>query len=304
MSGTPAIFAEDLRVRYRTKRGAWLEAVRGLTFRVEPGEIVGFLGPNGAGKSSTLKALMGFVPPSAGRCELFGLPAGSCEAKSRTGYLPEVALYYPYLSPLETLVFYGELQGLRGRPLREEAARLLEAVGLGAVGKKQNRHLSKGMLQRVGIAQSLLGSPDLLVLDEVTSGLDPLGRRELRAILKERQQAGATLFFSSHELSEVEMLCDRILLVNQGQLLEERHLPDLREELSQFSIGVAAPFDLGNLSVRVEPGDTALRLHFDSKVDLLQGLRRAHDHGVDVVDVVSREGSLEDYFVEAIGRAA
>src|SRR5262249_40345594 len=153
---------------------------------------VGFLGPNGAGKSSTLKALMGFVEPKSGSCEVFGIRAGTLDAKSRIGYLPEVAMYYPFLTPLETLTLYGELQGLRGAALKKECGDLLELVGLKEAQTKLNKNLSKGMLQRVGIAQSLLGTPDLLILDEVTSGLDPVGRKELRSLLKDRQKQGAT----------------------------------------------------------------------------------------------------------------
>lgn len=304
MPENPAVFAEELRVAYRTKKGARIEAVRGLSFQVQRGEVVGFLGPNGAGKSSTLKALMGFVPPSGGSCSVFGLPAGSREAKARTGYLPEVALYYPYLTPMETLTLYGELQGLRGRSLREEAAGLLETLGLGAVGRKQNRHLSKGMLQRVGIAQALLGEPELLVLDEVTSGLDPVGRRELRAILRRKQAGGATLFFSSHELSEVEMLCDRILLIDKGALVEERALSALREELRTFSLLADGPFDLEGLEATPIDEDGAIRVACSTKEALLEAASRAHRSGRRLLDLVAKDGSLEDYFVETIGRAA
>lgn len=304
MGESPVVVAENLEVRYRSKRGAWVDAVRGLSFSVAPGEVVGFLGPNGAGKSSTLKALMGFVSPSAGRCELFGQPAGSPAAKERTGYLPEVALYYPYLTPIETLCLYGELQGLRGRALRAEAGSLLESLGLAGAASSQNRSLSKGMLQRVGIAQALLGKPELLVLDEVTSGLDPVGRRELRAILKEKQAEGATLFFSSHELSEVEMLCDRILVIDRGRLVEERPMGALREELRTFSLLSAGPIDRTSLDVECVPEGDAIRILCRTKADLLEAARRVHEAGHLLLDLVAKDGSLEDYFVETIGRAA
>lgn len=302
---TSAIRVEDLFVRYRNKRGAWVEAVRGLSFSVEPGEVVGFLGPNGAGKSSTLKALMGFVGPAAGSCQVHGLQAGSVDAKRRTGYLPEVAMYYPFLTPYETLMLYGELQGLHGASLRREARSLLEQAGLGLALSKQNRTLSKGMLQRVGIAQALLGEPELLVLDEVTSGLDPVGRRELRSLLRERQQRGCTLFFSSHELSEVEMLCDRILLIDKGTLLEERDMNDLKEELRRYSlayVGSASLIGLCEEWDETEPGVFTAR--FRSKASLLAGIERVREAGAHIIDVEAQEGSLEDYFVQTIGRAA
>lgn len=296
-----AIEVEDLSVKYRNKRGAWIEAVRGLSFHVEPGEVVGFLGPNGAGKSSTLKALMGFVQPASGRCAVFGTEAGSKEAKSRIGYLPEVAMYYPLLTPLETLTLYGELQGLYGKPLRFEAEKLLELVGLAGAMHKQNASLSKGMLQRVGIAQSLLGAPDLLILDEVTSGLDPVGRRELRALLREHQRNGCTLFFSSHELSEVEMLCDRILLIDEGRLLEERRMEDLKEDLRHYEIKYAGTASMIGLSEEWdEIGSGTFRARFRSKKGLLAGLERVTEGGGKILDMDSAEGSLEDYFVETI----
>ncbi|MFN3684421.1 MAG: ABC transporter ATP-binding protein [Fimbriimonadaceae bacterium] len=300
-----AIESQDLGVRYRGRGGECVEAVRGLTFHVSPGEVVGFLGPNGAGKSSTLKAIMGFVQPAAGRLEVFGLPAGSLEAKRLIGYLPEVALYYPYLTPRETLQLYGELQGLRGAALRRETEALLERMGLARLADKQNRNLSKGQLQRVGIAQALLGEPRLLVLDEVTSGLDPVGRRELRELLQERNRAGATLFFSSHELSEVEMICDRILIVNRGRLVEERELGELKESLRTFRLayqGPTIPLVGASAVERDEAG--VVRAEFEDKRSLLVAVEAVVRSGGRVVDLAAEEGSLEEHFVQAIGRAA
>jgi len=300
-----AIFVEDLEVRYRSKKGKMLEAVQGLSFCVSPGEVVGFLGPNGAGKSSTLKALMGFVTPTKGRCEIFGLPAGSLEAKKRAGYLPEVAMYYPYLTAIETLMLYGELQGLRGRALKDEAYQLLEMVGLKGSEKKLNKSLSKGMLQRVGIAQSLLGKPDLLILDEVTSGLDPVGRKELRLLLKERQKDGATLFFSSHELAEVDMLCDRILLINKGKLVEERLMAPLKDELRNYSVAFTGGIALHDLTQDIDAfEDGSTRARFADKEKLMEALGRLQRSDAKLLDVVSQEGSLEEYFIQTIERAA
>lgn len=300
-----AIRVEDLHVRYRAKNGKWVEAVRGLTFAVKPGEVVGFLGPNGAGKSSTLKALMGFVEPKGGQCEVFGLRAGSIEAKRRIGYLPEVAMYYPFLTPVETLRLYGELQGLSGAALKRECLQLLELLGLADARNKLNKSLSKGMLQRVGIAQSLLGSPDLLILDEVTSGLDPIGRKELRSLMKQRQKEGATLFFSSHELSEVDMLCDRILLINKGLVVEERSMDELKDQLRRYVLVYSGAPPLMGLASDLEEMDGRLiKATFASKADLLQGLERVQQAGGHVADVVSQEGSLEEYFIERIQEAA
>lgn len=300
-----AILVEDLEVRYRSKRNKGIDAVRGLSFSVAPGEVVGFLGPNGAGKSSTLKALMGFVTPESGRCQIFGLPAGSLDAKRQTGYLPEVAMYYPYLTPLETLILYGELQGLRGKALRDQSEHLLELLGLKGSERKLNRSLSKGMLQRVGIAQSMLGEPELLILDEVTSGLDPVGRKELRSLLKERQRNGTTLFFSSHELAEVDMLCDRILVINKGQLVEERLMAPLKDELRNYSIAFRGSIALHDLTQDLDSSeDGTVRARFTTKTDLMTAVARLHASNGTLLDIVSQEGSLEEYFIQTIERVA
>lgn len=232
---TPALEIDGLKVGYR--RGFWRRettpAVAGIRITVMPGEVVGFLGPNGAGKSSTIKAIMGFVAPDAGRVRVFGHPAGTVAAKSKIGYLPEVAMYYPFLTAVEIMRLYGRLQGLGGQSLEREIMELLARVGLSGSEKRQLKTYSKGMQQRLGIAQALLGSPDLLVLDEVSSGLDPVGRRHLREILADVRARGATIFFSSHELSEVAMLCDRIVMIHKGVVVDERAMTtDLRAGVS------------------------------------------------------------------------
>jgi ABC-2 type transport system ATP-binding protein len=301
----PAIDIHNLVVHYHKHGAKPVEAVRGLSLSVQPGEVVGFLGPNGAGKSSTLKALMGFVRPTSGQADIFGLPAGSEAARRRIGYLPEVAMYYPFLTPLETLTLYGELQGLRGKALRREAETLLELVGLGGAIKRQNRTMSKGMLQRVGIAQSLLGNPDLLILDEVTSGLDPVGRKELRTLLLDRRAQGATLFFSSHELAEVEMLCDRILLIDRGRLIEERSIHELKDSIRRYAVTFTGSTSMVGLTDRLASRENGhIVAEFDGKEGLLAAIERIQQNGATVVDIVAQEGSLENYFIETIGRAA
>lgn len=298
----PAIKVRDLRVDYRTKRGETVRAVYGLSFDVSPGEIVGFLGPNGAGKSSTLKALMGFVEPAGGAAEIFGIRAGTPEARAHVGYLPEVAMYYPFLTPAETLRLYGELQGLSGKALECEIAELLERVGIAHAAKKLNRSMSKGMLQRVGIAQALLGSPKLLILDEVTSGLDPVGRRELRELLRERQRAGATLFFSSHELAEVDLLCDRILLVHKGELVDEREVAPLKCELQRFALVYSGSVGLMDLADSLQPLGEHSRATFAERGNLVAAIGRITGQGGEIHDVTSADGSLEDYFIEKVSQ--
>ena len=233
-----ALEVKGLSVAYK---GGFLKperrVVHDLTFAVQPGEVVGFLGPNGAGKSTTIKALMGFVLPEAGTSTIFGLPAGTPEAKAKIGYLPEVALYYPFLTPLETLRLYGKLQGLGGKALEAEAFELLRRVGLEGREKQQLRTFSKGMQQRLGIAQALLGKPALLILDEVSSGVDPIGRRHLRELLGEVRQQGTTIFFSSHELDEVAQLCDRVILIYGGHVVDEKPMD------SHLRSGIGSPLE-------------------------------------------------------------
>lgn len=300
-----AISVENLFVRYKSKKGDSVEAVRDLSFSVAEGEVVGFLGPNGAGKSSTLKTLMGFVTPVSGRAQVFGEDAGTPQSRRMIGYLPEVAMYYPFLSPIETLTMYGELQGLKGAALQKQIQELLELLGIGHVGKKLNRSMSKGMLQRVGIAQALLGNPKLLVLDEVTSGLDPVGRKELRNLLKERQRQGSTLFFSSHELAEVDMLCDRIILINKGAFVEERIVANLKEDLRMFCIAFQGATSMVGLTDKIyERSPGLFEAEFHDKASMIQAIERVQKHGGTIVDIVSQEGSLENYFVDTVGAAA
>jgi ABC-2 type transport system ATP-binding protein len=226
-SSVPALSVQGLCAGY--KKSVFSRptlVVHDLSFSVTPGEVVGFLGPNGAGKSTSIKAIMGFLVPEAGEISVFGHPAGTPIANAKIGYLPEVALYYPFLTPLETLRLYGTLQGLGRKELEEEAMHLLKKVGLEGKERLQLKTFSKGMQQRLGIAQALLGSPDLLVLDEVSSGLDPIGRRHLRELLQEIKESGTTIFFSSHELNEVALLCDRAILIRDGRVVDERTVED------------------------------------------------------------------------------
>lgn len=229
-----AITVENLVVEYTSGKQKSFRAVDDLSFHVEEGEVVGFLGVNGAGKTSTLKALMGFQPINAGKATLLGRNVSEAHSRDEIGFLPETALYSPYLTPHETLWFYGQLHGMDGPPLNNRIEELLEQVGIAAKARVQNRTLSKGMLQRVGIAQALLRNPRLLILDEVSSGLDPIGRRDLRNLLRQQQQEGVTVFFSSHQLGEVELLCDRIVVIHQGRLIAEHTMSRLKGEVTSL----------------------------------------------------------------------
>ena len=222
--------ATNLRVLFKGHRGQKnIAAVDDLTLKVNEGEVVGFIGPNGAGKTTTIKVFMGFIFPTSGTATVLGHRAGSKIARSRIGYLPEVALYYPFMTPIEILRLYGTLQGLGKKTLQEAIPQLLLRVGLAGFEKRRLRQFSRGMLQRVGLAQAIMGNPDLLILDEVTSGLDPVGRRDLRNILMDFKKKGKTVFFSSHELSEVAKLCDRVILIDDGRVIQEKSMEEIQE---------------------------------------------------------------------------
>jgi len=203
------------------------EAVRGISFAVERGQIFGFLGPNGAGKTTTIKILMGLIFPTAGSASVLGAPAGDRRAKAKLGYLPENPYFYDYLSAPELLDMVGRLHGLDGSARRKRSAELIERVGLGHAGKRPLRSFSKGMLQRAGLAQALMGDPELVVLDEPMSGLDPLGRKEVRDLLFELRDAGKTVFFCTHILADASMLCDRVAIIVKGKLRDVGPLGEL-----------------------------------------------------------------------------
>ena len=201
------------------KRFGSVHAVNGLSLSVPTGEIFGFLGANGAGKTTTIKMLLGFFPPDAGSIKVFGGSPGSLEIRGRIGYMPETAYYYPYLTARELLSFYGGLCGMDKSAIRKRTDELLDRVGLEkAAWDRQLKHFSKGMLQRAGIAQALLHDPELLILDEPLTGLDPLARIHFRDLILDLKKHGKTIFFSSHDLSEAELICDRVTVMRGGRL--------------------------------------------------------------------------------------
>ena len=225
---------ENLRVEYSSRDlgESTKVAVNSLTLRVGQGEVFGFLGPNGAGKTSTMNVLLGFVPPTSGTARIFGVDVREPIARQRIGYLPEQTYYYKFLTAEELLRFYA---GIFGIPRPETEARIdavLKLVELDHARKRQIKTYSKGMQQRVGLAQALINNPDLLILDEPTSGLDPIGRMKVREIIQRLKGEGKTVFFSSHELGEVETVCDRVAILHQGELKTEGRVSDLLKEHS------------------------------------------------------------------------
>ncbi len=233
----PAIAIDDLQKAYRKPwRAQSVLALRGVSLTVEPGEAFGFIGANGAGKTTTIKILMGLIQPTQGRAAIFGTPVGEPVARLRLGYVPENPYLYDYLTPLEVLGMSLRLHRLRVPSLEAHCRRWLERLGLGAVAGKPLRSFSKGMTQRVALAQALSIEPRLLILDEPLSGLDPLGRRDVVDILSEYKRSGGTLFLTSHVLHDVERLADRFGLIHEGVLRAVRSPADLTGDQEQVLV--------------------------------------------------------------------
>jgi ABC-2 type transport system ATP-binding protein len=244
---TAAIRTRELTKDYPV--GFWrprpYRALDRLSLDVAPGEVFGFLGPNGAGKTTTLKLLMQLVFPTSGTAEILGRPAGDVMVRRRIGYLPENPYFYDHLTAEELLDYYGQMFRMSGAERRQRVPAILDRLGIGAERRLQLRKFSKGMLQRVGIAQALLNDPEVLFLDEPMSGLDPLGRRDVRALMLELRDTGRTIFFSSHILSDAEALCSQVAIVVKGRLAAAGRLADLQEFAVQgwelVMAGVPAP---------------------------------------------------------------
>ncbi len=207
--------------------GKKVTAVDLLSLEVRRGEVFGFLGPNGAGKTTTLKMLMGLIYPTSGTASIFGHQIGSPDAKGKLGFLPESPYFYDYLTGGEFLRFYGHLFNLWGAALEKRVDELLDTVGMTHAKDLQLRKFSKGMLQRVGIAQALINDPELVVLDEPMSGLDPIGRKEVRDLILRLRESGKTVMFSSHILHDAELLCDRVAMIMKGKLVACGHVSEL-----------------------------------------------------------------------------
>lgn len=234
----------NLRVEYRAQRpdkGKKL-AVKDLNLQVHAGEVFGFLGPNGAGKTTTMNVLLGFVNASAGAAYLFGVDVREPIARQRIGYLPELTYYYKFLTAEELLRFYARIFGIARAEADRRIEELIKLVELEPARKRPIKTYSKGMQQRVGLAQALINNPDLLILDEPTSGLDPLGRMKVRQIIQRLKNEGKTVFFSSHELGEVETVCDQVAIINQGELKAQGSVAELtrkhQSNLEQFFLDI------------------------------------------------------------------
>jgi ABC-2 type transport system ATP-binding protein len=218
-------------------------AVKDLNLRIEPGEVYGLLGPNGSGKSTTLKIILGLVSPTRGRTEIFGRDSRLVESREAVGFLPENPYFYKYLTGAETLLFFGRLCGMTGAPLKNRVNELLDLVGLNKARDRRLGTYSKGMLQRIGLAQALIQNPRLVVLDEPTAGVDPAGSREIRDLIMDLKRRGITVLLSSHLLAQAQEICDRIGILAEGVLVREGHLQELIAIENQTELVIADASD-------------------------------------------------------------
>ncbi len=278
-----------------------------LTFHVSPGEVFGFLGPNGAGKTTTLKLLLQLVFPTAGRAEILGRPVGDIEVRRRIGYLPENPYFYDHLTAEELLHYFGRLFGLDRAERRRRAGELLDEVGLGAERRMALRRYSKGMLQRVGLAQALLNRPEVVFLDEPMSGLDPIGRRMVRDLILHLRDAGTTVFFCSHILSDAEALCSRVAILAAGRLISTGRLHEMLAfevkgwELVVDGLPAASLAALGPAvrSTAIAEGRHALELAPEARPE--EWMARCTALGARVVSLNPLRETLEDFFVRQVG---
>jgi ABC-2 type transport system ATP-binding protein len=282
------------------------EVLHGVSLSAREGEILGFLGPNGAGKTTTIKIILGLLRPDAGSIEIFGEPAGGRSSRSRLGYLPENPYIYPHLTLWEFLRFCADLSDIPASAAEERVGQTIELVGLGEHAQRRTKGFSKGMLQRAGLAQAVLHDPDLLILDEPFSGLDPIGRKKVKDILLGLKEAGKTIFFSSHILPDMEALCDRATIIEKGRVVRSVSLAEVFR-MGEGRVGITArgldpqgldPVSefLDSVAVNGEEIFITVKRH-----DLVRTvIQHLYNRGADVLGVSNQHPTLEDVFMGEI----
>ena len=282
-------------------------ALRPLNLAVEVGEVFGFLGPNGAGKTTTLKLLMGLVFPTGGTARILGKDINDSSIKAQIGFLPEQPYFYDYLTAKELLEYYAQLSGVEAKQRGRKIEAMLERVGLKDAARVQLRKFSKGMLQRVGLAQAILHDPKVVFLDEPMSGLDPMGRREVRDLIEELKQHGKTVFFSTHILSDAEALCDRVAVIHQGELRGVGHVAELTSSVAaQVELiwnGNAVPAALNALGAQCHISGETVRAvvpeaHQEAALEIMRRER------LRLVSLTPVRSSLEEYYMQKVKSAA
>jgi ABC-2 type transport system ATP-binding protein len=305
-----AIAVSHLTKVYR--RSLWqkngVAALQGLSLSVEQGQIYGFLGPNGAGKTTLVKILLSLVHPTSGQVDLLGSPLPNTRVREKVGYLPENHRFPGYLTGETVLYLFGRLSGTSPDALRRRIPELLKIVGMDQWKKIKIKRYSKGMLQRIGLAQALINDPDMIFLDEPTDGVDPIGRKEIRDILKALKTQGKTVFLNSHLLSEVELVCDRVAIVDKGVLLKEGTIADFTSAGTTYVFGVEGTIPE---SVRVEASARVLPLadhpggiavNAPTSVDLNRMIDLLRQHGVTITSIQRDKSTLEESFLALLKR--
>jgi len=300
------ISASGLTKVYRSRFGSRrITALDGIDLSIEPGQVFGLLGPNGAGKTTTVKILLGLTRPTAGSAALFGRPVSDPESRRRVGYLPEGHRFPGYLTARQTLSIFGRMSGMDGAAIRRRAPELLERVKLSDWADVRVKKFSKGMTQRLGLAAALVHDPDVLLLDEPTDGVDPVGRREIRDLLQEQAAQGKAILLNSHLLSEIERTCGRVAVLRRGKVVAQGRIEDLTREGSRYRL-VATGVDDALLAAFRETGAAVERVngHFDltaRDVDHLNALvDRLRANGAKLQELAPIRSSLEDVFVDIV----
>ncbi|MCC7104701.1 MAG: ABC transporter ATP-binding protein [Chloroflexi bacterium] len=283
-------------------------ALHDLSLAVQPGEVFGFLGPNGAGKTTTVKILLGLARPTSGSARIFGRPTGDRDARRRIGYLPESFRFHDWLTGEALLDFHGRLAGMSAEERRQRIPSVVELVGLAGREGERIRGYSKGMTQRIGLAQALLARPDLVLLDEPTSALDPIGRREVRDVIRGLRADGVTVFLNSHLLSEIEMVCDRVAIVDRGRVVRSGRLielmasrPELRISLDRVDRELRRLLEAFGEVLEVDGATVALAVpDLEVAPAVAECVVR---HGYRLFGLVPAQQSLEDVFLSLVERA-
>ncbi len=283
-------------------------AVRGVSFAVKRGDIVGYLGPNGSGKTTTIKMLLGLIAPSSGSARMFGVEVPSRAARARIGFLPENPYVYPHLTPREFVAMSGRLSGVSGAPLKRRTEEVLDATGVLYAADREVRRLSKGMLQRSALAAALVADPEMLILDEPMSGLDPVGRKQVRDLLVRERDNGRTIFFCTHILGDVETLCDHVIIMRQGRVVVSGELRQLlRSEVRTIDIAAAdcsdalrAAFEQAGHGLRSVSGTDIISVEGNEAAQRVLQQLLAGD--AQVLEVNPHRETLEDLFMrQALG---
>ncbi len=279
-----------------------IEALKGVNLEVKEGGIYGFIGPNGAGKTTTLKIITGLIFPDEGEVQIFGKPHTDYIIRKDIGFLPESPYFYDYLTGEELVKFFGSLFGIQKKELNERTKYLLDLVGLKGKEKIPLRKYSKGMLQRVGLAQALINDAKLLILDEPMSGLDPIGRREIRDLILKLKEEGKTIFFSSHILADAEMICDEVAIIVKGKIVQKGRLEELLAKDVQFYDisfkGIETPPELKDKVVVAFEGYSMIRLKDEDEVD--KALATLINKGGKIMSLMPHKTSLEEIFLSSI----